>query len=64
MQQLTGRCLCGDIEYQITGELGPIYNCHCSRCRRWHGAAFRTRTTIKKSQFKWLTGEELLVGYN
>ena len=60
MQKLTGRCLCESIEYEITGEIGPIYNCHCSRCRRWHGAAFRTRSTIKKSQFKWLKGEDLL----
>lgn len=60
MQKLTGRCLCEGIEYEITGEIGPIYNCHCSRCRRWHGAAFRTRSTIRKSQFKWLKGEDLL----
>ena len=60
MQKLTGRCLCEAIEYEITGEIGPIYNCHCSRCRRWHGAAFRTRSTINKSQFTWIKGEELL----
>ncbi|MDG1987506.1 MAG: GFA family protein [Halieaceae bacterium] len=60
MQKLTGRCLCEEIEYEITGEIGPIYNCHCSRCRRWHGAAFRTRSTINKSQFTWTKGEELL----
>jgi hypothetical protein len=59
-QLLTGRCLCEGIAYEITGELGPIYNCHCSMCRRWHGAAFRTRATIRASQFKWLKGEELL----
>lgn len=64
MQLLTGRCLCEAIRYQITGSLGPIYNCHCSRCRRWHGAAYRTRSTIKKSQFTWISGEHLLHKYN
>ena len=59
-QQLTGKCLCEQISYEITGEIGPIYNCHCTRCRRWHGAAFRTRSTINSSQFKWLKGESLL----
>jgi hypothetical protein len=58
--KLTGRCLCEAISYEIEGPLGPIFNCHCSKCRRWHGAAFRTRTSIKKSQFKWVTGEHLL----
>jgi hypothetical protein len=58
--KLTGRCLCEAIIYEIEGPLGPIFNCHCSKCRRWHGAAFRTRASIKKSQFKWVTGEHLL----
>ena len=63
MQTLTGRCLCEGIAYEISGELGPIFNCHCSKCRRWHGAAFRTRATINVSQFIWLKGEELLSRY-
>jgi len=58
--KLTGRCLCEAISYEIEGSLGPIFNCHCSKCRRWHGAAFRTRASIKKSQLKWVTGEHLL----
>ena len=64
MQLLTGRCLCEGIAYEIRGELGPIFNCHCSKCRRWHGAAFRTRATIKASQFSWLKGKELLSRYH
>lgn len=60
MQTLTGRCLCEGIEYEITGELGPIFNCHCSKCRRWHGAAYRTRATVTKDQFRWVKGESLL----
>jgi hypothetical protein len=57
MKILTGRCLCE--AYEISGELGPIYNCHCSKCRRWHGAAFRTRASIKKNQFKWIKGDDV-----
>ena len=60
MQVLTGRCLCEGVEYKIKGELGPILNCHCSRCRRWHGAVFRTRASIKSSQFTWIKGQELV----
>ncbi len=62
--KLTGRCLCEAISYEIDGLLGPIFNCHCSKCRRWHGAAFRTRASIKKSQFRWVTGEDLLSKFN
>jgi hypothetical protein len=62
-QKLSGRCLCEGIAYEISGELGPIFNCHCAKCRRWHGAAFRTRATIHTKQFKWTKGEELLSRY-
>jgi len=64
MEKLTGRCLCEAISYEIDGALGPIYNCHCSKCRRWHGAAFRTRALVEKEKFKWLSGEEYLKQYH
>jgi len=64
MKTLTGKCLCGAIAYEINGELGPIVNCHCSKCRRWHGAAFRTRCTVESKNFKWTRGEEHLSKYH
>ena len=60
---LNGRCLCEGIAYRISGDIGPIYNCHCSKCRRWHGSAYRTRCSIKKTQFEWLKGEDLISSY-
>ena len=63
MKKLTGKCLCEGIAYEIEGELGTIVHCHCSKCRRWHGAAFRTRCTIEKKNFRWPRGEELLSKY-
>jgi hypothetical protein len=57
---LTGRCLCEGVIYEVEGELGPAFNCHCSKCRRWHGAAFRSRASIRTEQFRWARGEELL----
>ena len=63
MSKLTGRCLCESISYEIEGQLGPIFNCHCSKCRRWHGAAFRTRASIDSKQFRWLSGQEYIKEY-
>jgi len=63
MKTFTGKCLCEAISYEITGELGAIFNCHCSKCRRWHGAAFRTRAAVKSKNFKWLNGEKYLSKY-
>lgn len=63
MNLMQGACLCESVKYEISGSLGPIYNCHCSKCRRWHGSAFRTRASIKSNQFKWLSGSKNLTTY-
>lgn len=60
---MKGKCLCESVEYEITGSLGPIYNCHCSKCRRWHGSAFRTRASINKDSFKWVRGSKNLSSF-
>ena len=33
----TGSCACGNVRFQITGELRDVVNCHCDPCRRWTG---------------------------
>ena len=32
-----GSCLCGQVQFEIYGELRDIVNCHCSKCRKFHG---------------------------
>ncbi|WP_438269521.1 GFA family protein [Neptunomonas phycophila] len=41
MLMITGSCLCGNVSYEISGEVGDIVHCHCVTCRKAHGAAFR-----------------------
>jgi hypothetical protein len=36
------RCLCGDVKWEIDGPFEWMSHCHCSRCRKAHGAAFAT----------------------
>jgi len=63
MKVLDGSCLCGGIAYQIIGPLMGTLNCHCVMCRKAHGAAFRTRATIKTADFIFIKGEHLLHYY-
>ena len=35
---LSGRCLCGAIQYQLSGEPNVVALCHCTDCRRSSGA--------------------------
>ena len=60
---LHGSCLCGALRYAVTGPLRSTLNCHCTLCRKAHGAAFRTRAAVDRAQSRWLTGEAALTGY-
>ena len=60
---LRGSCLCGGVRYEINGPLHGALNCHCSMCRKAHGAAFRTRASVKATDFRWVQGEELVTYY-
>jgi len=53
-----GTCLCGDVEFSVSGLSGNIYQCHCSLCRKQGGSASNTGTVVPKSQLTWLKGEE------
>ena len=60
---LRGSCLCGGVRYEISGPLSYPLNCHCSMCRKAHGAAFRSRARVKADDFRWTQGAELLTYY-
>ncbi|HTO53683.1 MAG TPA: GFA family protein [Myxococcota bacterium] len=60
---LTGSCLCGDVRFEIQGELEPLCHCHCSMCRKSHGAAFASFVGTGKSGFRWLRGADATKRY-
>lgn len=60
---ITGRCQCGLVSYQVSGKLVDYCHCHCSICRRLHGAAFATWGGVSRHQFSYLSGAEELKTY-
>ena len=60
---IRGNCLCGGIQYEISGELRDLAFCHCSMCRRTLGAAFGTFARVCADEFRWLSGEDLVAFY-
>ena len=61
--QVKGGCLCGSVRYQISGALVSADHCHCSMCRRQHGAAFATYADFNPEHFRWISGEIYLKIY-
>jgi hypothetical protein len=53
---MMGRCLCETVRYELAGELGPIFNCHCRFCRRAHGAAFACVAWVASAALRVLAG--------
>lgn len=33
----TGRCLCGAVQYEVSGPLRPVVYCHCRQCQKTSG---------------------------
>ena len=60
---ISGSCLCGKVQYEVAGPLGDAANCHCSMCRKAHGAAFATYANVNADDFRWIAGEEYVSEY-
>jgi hypothetical protein len=44
------------VRYRIDGALGEMHHCHCSMCRRAHGAPFSTFADCAAADFHWTAG--------
>jgi len=60
---LTGRCLCGGVEYTVKDEFSYALNCHCSNCRRATGSAFKPFGGIERHKLSVARGEGSLLIY-
>lgn len=60
---IEGSCLCGEVVFEIGGELTPIQNCHAIRCRKATGAAYSPELLITVDSFNWLKGQDLIREY-
>lgn len=60
MSPIHGSCLCGSVKFEIVGPLLRPLNCHCSICRKANGAAFRSRVRVRRADFVWVQGKDLV----
>lgn len=60
---IQGSCLCGIIRYAVDGPFTMMASCHCSMCRKHHGAPFATSAVAALAGFRWVSGEDALGRY-
>jgi hypothetical protein len=58
-----GGCLCGAVRFEVTAPTNWCAHCHCSLCRRAHGAAFVTWFGVDHGRFALRAGEDELIWY-
>ena len=61
---IRGGCLCGSVRYEIRGAAGKLVHCHCSMCRKAHGAAFGSYLVLNTRDFAITAGEGDIVAYD
>lgn len=60
---INGSCLCGSVEYSLTAPPLQLGNCHCSMCRKAHGSAYATFAKLRRANFRFTAGEDLIKRY-
>ena len=60
---ITGGCLCGSVRYEIRGALKKLVHCHCSMCRKAHGAAFGSYVVLSARDFEMVCGKGDIEAY-
>ena len=58
-----GSCLCAKVRYEIRGGVSHVTHCHCSMCRKAHGAAFATYGRVQRSDFVLTHGAHDIASY-
>ena len=58
-----GACLCGWVRYEAEGPFQHFTHCHCSMCRKHHGAPFATLVEVGGHAFRWIDGERSVMRY-
>ena len=56
---IRGGCLCGAVRYEFEGSVKEAHHCHCSRCRKFHGAAFATYARADVAALRVVGAERL-----
>jgi hypothetical protein len=59
---LLGSCLCRSVRYSVASSITHAEHCHCSMCRKAHGAAFSTNALVPTDALE-VRGAALLTSY-
>lgn len=53
-----GGCECNKVTFSVTANISDFGHCHCSQCRRLHGAAYASFAGVTRESFCYTAGHE------
>ncbi len=63
MKRLSGRCLCGQVQFEVNDNFKYAGFCHCSDCRRFSGSASSAMAGIAQTELTFTAGEQAVQRY-
>ena len=57
MDTRQGGCLCGNVQFSVSGKIRGIGSCHCSKCRKVSGTNGNAVFIVALDRFSWISGE-------
>lgn len=63
IEVLEGSCLCGRVRVRAAGPFVDMLHCHCTDCRKCHGAAFATSIGVRREGFEVTAGAGALAAF-
>jgi hypothetical protein len=62
-EPITGRCFCGAVEVQVSGQPNAMGYCHCRSCRSWSAGPVNAFTLWPPDAVQVTKGQELIATY-
>jgi hypothetical protein len=56
-------CLCGAVSFEVDEFDERVAHCHCSMCRKFHGAEYATIAGVPRKSFRWISGRDAVTEY-
>ena len=60
---MKGKCLCGQVEFELINKVSNIYQCHCSLCRKATGTSFCSAIVVGLNDLRWTKGKDNIGSY-
>lgn len=55
---VNGYCECRRVSFDVDSDINDFNHCHCSQCRRLHGAAYATFAGVSRASFRYVADQD------